>query len=320
MRNIWKFSIFIVALGLFSTLFFIPSVTQKPETTKVKVVATIFPAYDFSRTIGADTETDLKLLIKPGVDLHSFEPTPQDIINIKESDIFIYNGGESETWVNQILSEIDTNNTTVIRMMDSVELLEETNSDVIEPESEPETTDYDEHIWTAPQNVIKISQKIAQAFIYYLPNDSAVIQRNLDDYTAQLKQLDQDFSTLAETKTGTLIVADRFPFRYFINAYHFNYIAAFPGCSEQTEASAKTITKLVEAANNNPPKVIFHLELSNTKIAQTVAESTHAKLLEWHSIHNVTQEDFDSGKTYLDFMRQNLINISEALGDAPQSN
>ena len=320
MRNIWKFGIFFVALGLFSTLFFIPSVTEKPDTTTIKVVTTIFPAYDFARTISAETETDLKLLIKPGVDLHSFEPTPQDIINIKESDIFIYNGGESEAWVDKILSEIDTNNTTVIRMMDSVELLDEINSDIIEAETESDTTEYDEHIWTAPLNVVAISQKIAQAFINYLPNDSAIIQRNLDAFSAELEQLDQDFSTLAETKTGTLIVADRFPFRYFINAYRFDYVAAFPGCSEQTEASAKTITQLIEATNKNSQKVIFHLELSNTKIAQTVAESTHAKLLEWHSIHNVTQTDFDSGKTYLDFMRQNLTNLSEALSDAPQSN
>ena len=310
MSNIPKIVIFVVAIGLFATILLIPPTTKTTTEAQTKIVTTIFPAYDFARTLSTDIDANIKLLIRPGVDLHSFEPTPQDIIDIKNSDIFIYNGGESEQWVAQILSEINTDNTTIIRMMDSVELLNELDG----------PDEYDEHVWTAPLNVIRISQTIAKALTHHSPNNTAIIQHNLDAFTKQLQELDHAFQNMANTKTGTLIVADRFPFQYFINAYHFNYLAAFPGCSEQTEASAKVIANLSTALANNPKKVVFHLELSNKKIAQTVASTANAIILEWHSVHNISQADFDAGKTYLDFMRQNLNNINEALSDAPESN
>ncbi len=304
MSNIWKILLILLGLGALSALFFIPTTPETTQTTRTKVVTTNFPAYDFARTISAETDTDIQLLVKPGVDLHSYEPTPQDIIDVQNSDIFIYNGGESEEWVSQILDSIDQNDTIIIRMMDSVQLI-------------PDEDGYDEHIWTSPVNVSTISEDIAQAFIYREPNNTAIIQRNLDTFKAQLEELDQDFHELARTKTGTLIVADRFPFRYFIEAYQFDYLAAFPGCSEQTEASSKTIAKLTKAAKKNKKKIIFELELSNSKIAKTIAKNSKSKILTWHSVHNLTKEDFESGKTYLDFMRENLTNLSEALSDAP---
>lgn len=312
--------IFILALiGLFSTLFFLPISTQESDAVeKTKVITTIFPAYDFTRTLSADTNVDIKMLIKPGTDIHSYDPTPQDITSIKEADIFIYNGGKSEEWVDKILDKLDKDNTVIVRMMDAVELKEEDNTSIVEKEAEKEIEpEYDEHIWTSPKNVKSIADNIAQALINRTPNDTSIVQHNLERYKADLDTIDGSFRQLAQEKTGTLIVTDRFPFKYFVDEYGFDYLAAFPGCSEQSEPSAKTVAELSKKVEQNPQKIIFHLELSNTKITQTIAKSTEAKVLTWHSVHNLSQEDFDSGKTYLDFMRENLANLGEALHDQP---
>ncbi|MBO4855244.1 zinc ABC transporter substrate-binding protein [Candidatus Saccharibacteria bacterium] len=317
MRTILKIIFFLALIATFSTLFFLPISNQTPEVEQTKIVTTIFPAYDFARTISKDTNTEIKMLIKPGADLHSYEPTPQDIIAIKESNIFIYNGGESESWINSILNEIDKDNTVIVRMMDSVELKEESLDNILNAKSNDikTETDYDEHVWTNPNNVIKISEAIAQAIKNHAPDNTSTIQRNLDQFKTDLEKLDESFRSLASQKTGTIIIADRFPFLYFTNEYGFNYLAAFPGCSEQTEASAKTVAELIKATKDSSNKIIFKLELSNGKIAQTVSKSTKATVLTWHSVHNLSQADFDAGKTYLDFMQENLKNLGEALHD-----
>ena len=152
MRSFLRILFVLILVGAFSTIFFLPLSSHDIEAEEAKkIVTTIFPAYDFARTISKDTNTEVKLLIKPGTDLHSYEPTPQDIISIKEADIFIYNGGESEAWVNDILKEVDQENTVILRMMDAVELK-------TEDASGEDSTEYDEHIWTSPLNVIKISE------------------------------------------------------------------------------------------------------------------------------------------------------------------
>ena len=300
----------ILALAaIIAVLLFAPIGKHKSTNSQIKVVTTIFPAYDFARTLSANTETELKMLIQPGNDIHSYDPTPQDIVNAEQSDIFIYNGGESEKWVDKILTEIDQNRTTSIRMMDYVELLEEPT-----PNSD-NNAEYDEHIWTSPKNVVKITAAIAQALINHNQANRQTIQNNLSQLKDDLTQLDQDFTRLAQQKNGTLIVADRFPFYYFIKDYGFDYLAALPGCTEQTEASAKTIAELSNKVAQNHEKIIFTLELSNTRIAQTIAQTTGAKIATWHSVHNVSQSDFESGKTYLDFMNENLNKLSEALHD-----
>ncbi len=323
MKTILRIIFILALLGIFSTIFFFPISEQQPEQKEIKIVTTIFPAYDFTRTLSQDTNVNVSMLLKPGSDLHSYEPSPQDIIKIKEADIFIYNGGESESWIDDILKEIDQDNVVTLRMMDAVELRPESSNNIIDAEKEEkesESIEYDEHIWTSPKNTIKISEKIAQALINRSPDDTSVIQRNLDKFKEELNALHKDFKKLAKEKTGTLIVADRFPFSYFVADYDLDYLAAFPGCAEQAEASAKTIAELDKAIKQNPEKVIFTLELSNAKIAQTLAKNNKAKILTWHSAHNISQKDFDDNITYLEIMKNNLNNLSEALHDRPESN
>ena len=151
------------------------------------------------------------------------------------------------------------------------------------------------------------------------PQYQDIFTKNSAAENSALKQLDQDFTDLAKTKTGTIIMADRFPLRYFVDAYGFDYLAAFPGCSEQTEANAKTISILIDKVKSTNAQYIFHIELSNQKIANTVKDATGVEVLEFHSMHNISQADFDAGKTYIDLMKRNYQNLSKALHDITNS-
>ena len=318
MKKIFRLAFVLILVGALALLIFIPNLQKSTEPKRPKIIATNFAGYDFARSIIKDSYLEVEMLLPPGSDLHNYEPTPQDIIKIKESDVLIYNGGESEEWLTNIISEIDSNKTTIIRMMDAVELLEEADDNILEnDESENEVgeedAEYDEHIWTSPKNVQKICSKITSVISEKYPQYRSVFEKNLATELDALTQLDQDFMDLAKTKTGTIIMADRFPLRYFVNAYGFDYIAAFPGCSEQTEANVKTISTLIEKVKTSKTKIIFHIELSNQKIANTVSEATGAEILEFHSIHNISQADFNAGKTYIDLMKQNYQNLTKAL-------
>ena len=317
MKKISRIIFILILIGALALLIFAPNLIKNTEEKRPKIVATTFVAYDLARSLIKDTYLDAEMLLAPGSDLHSYEPSPQDIIKIKESDVFIYNGGESEEWLASIIDEIDTDKTTIIKMMDTVELVEESNDNILE--AEDEDSEYDEHIWTSPQNVQKICSKITSVIREKYPQYSGIFEKNLETELEALKQLDQDFTELAKSKTGTIIMADRFPLRYFVDAYGFDYIAAFPGCSEQTEANAKTISILIETVKSTNAQYIFHIELSNQKIAHTIQDATGVEILEFHSMHNISQADFDAGKTYIDLMKQNYQNLRKALHDVANS-
>ena len=319
MKKYYKLAYALIIAAILALIIFIP-VIRNTEEKRPKIISTTFVGYDLARSIIQDSYLDAEMLLSPGTDLHSYEPSPQDIIKIKESDVFIYNGGESEEWLNNIISEIDTNKTAVIRMMDVVELLEETDDNILESEEgEEEETEYDEHIWTSPQNVQKICSKITSIISEKYPQYREIFAKNLQTENNAISELDSDFRQIAKSTTQPIIMADRFPLRYFVHEYGFDYIAAFPGCSEQTEASAKTISTLIDQVKSSKAKAIFHIELSNQQIANTVKDATGVKVLEFHSAHNISQADFDAGKTYLDLMRQNYLNLKEALHETTDS-
>ena len=284
------------------------------QTDQLKIVSTIFPGYDFARTIAGDN-ADVTMLIYPGSEIHSYEPSPQDIINIQDSDVFIYVGGESEAWVEKIIANLDTNHTKIVRMMDAVDLVKEELVEGMEPEHEDEDeVEYDEHVWTSPLNAIKIVESIRDALVNADPQNANFYQTATADYTEQLAQLDSDIrATLSDTAHHTLIFGDRFPLRYFVEEYDLQYYAAFPGCSDQTEASTATLAFLINKIKSENIKYIFTIELSNQAVARTIATETGAEILEFHSLHNISKSDFDSGKTYLQIMYQNLTNLKRAL-------
>ena len=280
------------------------SCTQKAEKTdKFNIVTTIFPQYDFARAIGADS-AEYTMLIKPGGEVHTYEPTPADIIKIKECDLFICVGGESESWLEKIIKSTKIPENKILRIMDCV------NDKITEEEHD----EYDEHVWTSPVNARIITKAIEEKMCELNEKDSEIYKSNFEAYDKELKTLDEDFrNTVKSGKRNTILVADRFPLRYLTEEYGLKYYAAFPGCSEESEPSPAKIAFLIDKLKEEKLPVVFKVDFSNGKIAETVTENTDSKILTLNSCHTVSAKDFENNITYLDLMRKNLENIGEAL-------
>lgn len=286
--------------------------TAKPEKphdeTKLQIVCTSFPAYDFAREIAGD-RAELTLLIKPGSEVHSYEPTPKDMIRIQESDLFICNGGESEQWAETLI----TPKLNTIYMMDCVDTVEESADGIYNAEDgEPEL---DEHVWTSPLNAIKISEEICNALCKLDTDNAEAYKTNFTAYKAQLMALDREFrQVIKNSGKHTLVFADRFPMRYFALEYGLDCYAAFPGCSSETEPSAKTVAYLIDRVREDKIPAVLYMEFSNQKMADVICEDTGCRKLPFYSAHSVSAEQFGQGVSYLDLMRINLNSLKEALG------
>ena len=282
---------------------------EKPhDETKLQIVCTSFPAYDFAREIAGD-RAELTLLIKPGSEVHSYEPTPKDMIRIQESDLFICNGGESEQWAKTLITpELNT-----IYMMGCVDTVEESADGIYNAEDgEPEL---DEHVWTSPLNAIKISEEICNALCKLDTDNAEAYKTNFAAYKAQLMALDREFrQVIKNSGKHTLVFADRFPMRYFALEYGLDCYAAFPGCSSETEPSAKTVAYLIDRVREDKIPAVLYMEFSNQKMADVICEDTGCKKLPFYSAHSVSAEQFEQGVSYLDLMRINLNSLKEALG------
>lgn len=294
------------------------------------IITTIFPAYDAARSI-AGLNAEVSLLLPPGSEVHSFEPTPQDIIDIQNCDLFIYNGGESDAWVDKLLSSDEYASLHTLRMMDCVDVLDE--EAVNETESHDhyheENNDHrdehdhdvehehngeaDEHIWTSPLNVIKISEAIADALCEIDKTCAESYMSNLDMHKNMLLELDGEFRKLTESiDNRTMIFADRFPMRYFAEEYGFECYAAFPGCSSETEPSISTIVFLIDMVREKDINAVFCMEFSDGRMADTICDETDAKKYYLHSCHTVSANDFNKGITYETIMLQNFETLKLA--------
>lgn len=303
------------------------------EEGRLKVITTIFPQYDFAREIAGD-KLNLSMLLHPGSESHSFEPSPQDMIDIGECDVFIYVGGESESWVNTILESMDTSHMTILSLMDMVDTVEEeivegmehehdedheheedhSHTEEEEHSHEEEEAEYDEHVWTSPVNAMKITEQISETFVTLDPENADFYRENTEAYLKELEDLDTQFQEIVDgAARKTLVFGDRFPFRYFADEYGLDYYAAFPGCSSETEPSAQTVAFLIDMIREQEIPAVFHIEFSNERMADSISESTGAKKLLLHSCHNVSRDDINSGVNYLDLMQQNAMNLKEAL-------
>jgi len=281
---------------------------------KINVTSVIFPSYDFVRAI-AGNKVNLLMLLPPGSESHSFEPTPQNIIAIKNSNLFIYPGGENSDWVERILDSISNvfESMIVLNMLDLVDAVEEEIVEGMEKEEEEEQA-YDEHVWTSPQNAKAIVAAITEALCELDSANAEFFRQNASAYFTQLDELDASFKAVVDgAKRKTIIFGDRFPFRYLADAYGLQYFAAFPGCSTDTEPSAATVAFLINKVRSEKLPVVFHIELSNERMADTISEATGAKKLLLHSCHNLTKNDFEKSLTYLDVQKANVVNLKEAL-------
>lgn len=294
----------------------INNTTMQDDKEKLTVVTTLFPYYDFVREIAGDKVNNI-MLLSPGVDAHSFEPTPANMIDLQKANVFIYNGGEMESWVDQILDATENETLISICMMDYVKTVEEEHKEGMQAKEEEdglEVPEDDEHIWTSPVNAQKLVMAVSETLIKADEANASFYEANTKKYLEELKELDTSFRDVVTHATyHTMIVGDKFPLRYFVEEYGLDYRAAFNGCTTETEPSADTIAYLIDKTKEEQVKAIYHMELSNGKIADTISEATGAKVLTFHSAHNVTKDEFEKGVTYLELMKQNVKVLQEGL-------
>lgn len=328
-----------------------------PET-RLQVVATIFPQYDFARQIAGD-RADVHMLLKPGEEVHSYEPTPRDIRMIQNCDLFIYTGGENDVWIENILEGMDVN---AVRLLDLVETFEEEHLEGMMPEKgehshgedehshdedgsshdedgsshneeelnhneenhshgeEEEEEEPDEHVWTSPENCAIMIGSLTDEFCRLDPAQEKEYRENGEAYREKFISLDEEYRKMVSSSSArTIIFGDRFPFRYLAEAYGLTCFAAFPGCSSESEPSAATIAFLIEKAASEKAPVIFKIEFSNGNIAQAICEAAQKRtgepmqVLQLHSCHNLTRDEFAAGETCLSLMTKNLEALRAAL-------
>lgn len=339
------------------------------EAEALSVVSTIFPQYDFVRAIaGKEGSIDNHMLLSPGEEVHSYEPSPQDIIRIQKADLLIYTGGENDVWIEDILDSMGEDGPQTFRLMDQVELIDEEiiegmqirghdHGDEEEEDHDHETEDHlheeeaahvheeeaehlhenegihfyeestdtggevhlheeepDEHVWTDPGNAAILCEKLAETLALLDPAHAEVYKDNAAQYVQQLQELDEQFQALVEQgKRREIVFGDRFPLVYFAKAYGLTYYAAFHGCSADAEASAATLSFLVDKVREDEIPAVFSIELSNGRIAAVIGEETGAKPLTFNTCHNLTKEQFARGDTYIDLMKENLEVLAVAL-------
>lgn len=300
--------------------------SQTTEASKLKIVTTIFPEYDWVREILGDQadHAELTLLLDNGVDIHNYQPTADDIMKISSCDMFIYVGGESDEWVEDALQEATNKDMVVIDLLDVLgdsvkeeEVKEGMQDEEEEEEGEEEEPEYDEHVWLSLKNTKTLCSKISEELCGIDSENAETYQKNLKAYTEKLDKLDSEYKSLTDSaKEKTLIFGDRFPFRYLVDDYGLDYYAAFVGCSAETEASFETIVFLANKADELGVDTIFTIENSDKKIAETIISNTKSKnqkIAELNSLQSVTNEQIDSGTTYLSVMQSNYDVLKDTL-------
>ncbi len=307
---------------------------------KLKIVATLFPQYDFARQIAGEY-ADVTLLLPPGMESHSYDLRPADMIEIKESDMFIYTGKYMETWAQTIIDSLD-DSVMVVDVSEGITLEKEEDyfvdeldehdhdhddADEHEHDDDEEDNDghsghsheghsheYDPHIWTSPVYAMQMVENIADALIAEDAEHAQEYRQRADEYIDKLKELDAAFRQVSEeSEHKTIYFGGRFAMTYFVREYGFGCVSAYHDCSAESEPSISSVMKMIDEIKESGAKAVFYEELVDPKVARTIAEETGVKLLLLHSAHNVSREEYQNGVTYLDLMWQNVKNLKEGL-------
>ena len=325
-----KCLIFIAALVLMTVCLSACGTGNKPNDAgdsvkKARIVTTIFPVYDWIRNVlGNNTgNIEVTMLLDNGVDLHSYQPTADDILRISTCDLFVFVGGESDKWVADVLKKATNKDMIVINLMDALgsrarveEIVEgmEAGEEEDEEEGEPE---YDEHIWLSLRNADILVNRIEEAIEKIDAGNAETYRRNAKAYSEKLNALDKEYREAVEgSRIRTLLFGDRFPFRYLTEDYGLDYYAAFIGCSAETEASFETIVFLSGKVDELRLHSIITIEGTDHRIAETVVRNTQnkdQKILTMDSMQSVTAVDARNGAGYLEIMKKNLSTLKEAL-------
>lgn len=340
-----KVLLVIIALIIVGALFFAlisNGNKKKKDSSKIQVVATTFASYDFLRAIvGDSSNVELTFLLGPGKDMHSYDPTAQDLITIQNADLFVYVGGEAESWTEKVLEAQDTKIKTLC-IADYVDKLDEEeidgaeehehdhddhdhddhdehddkNKEHEEHDHEHEEGAFDEHIWTSPANAIKMVKILEKNMEDIDSANAEKYKKNAEDYIAKINDVDKKIKEIVDNKVrNRLIFADKMPMQYFIKYYGLNVSAAFSGCSTETEPSASTIAYLEKVAKEEKIPVILYIELNPGKVAKTIADEVGNGCvpMQIQTLHNVSLDDFNNGETWVSLMNKNVDVLKKAL-------
>ena len=312
--------------GLFSGCSNVKGMNKK--SGKYRIVCTIFPEYDWAKQIIGENndQFELTLLLDNGVDLHSYQPTAEDILTISTCDVFVYVGGESDAWVKDALKESMNKEMKVINLMEILgeHVKEEEVVEGMQKEDEEEAADeeeneaeYDEHVWLSVKNAKILISSISETLQEVDEENKEVYIKNTENYLSDLEELDGDYQSVVKDGTkDTLLFGDRFPFRYMTDDYDLKYYAAFVGCSAETEAGFDTIIFLAEKMDELDLNCIIVTESSDEKLARTIISNTkdkNQKVIKLDSMQSATKKDIDAGTTYLSVMTKNLEILKDAL-------
>ena len=319
-----KFTALLLTFVLFLSLCPVSGLAE--EAGKIRVVTTIFPIYDWVREIAGDTgNTEITLLLDSGVDLHSFQPSAQDILKVATCDLFICVGGESDEWAEDALAEAVNPDMVVISLVEALgenakaeEIVEGMQAEEEEEEGEEgEEEEIDEHVWLSLRNAQVFTSAIADALAQKDPANADSYRANAEAYGAKLAALDAAYAEAVDSAAHkTLLFGDRFPFRYLTDDYGLTYYAAFAGCSAETEASFETVIFLAKKTDELQLPAVLTIEGKDHRIAETIIGSTadkNRKLLTLNSMQGTTANDIEQGATYLKIMEDNLAVLKEAL-------
>lgn len=300
------------------------------QTDKLSIVTTIFPEYDWVREILGDKadNAEITMLLDNGVDLHSYQPTADDIVKISDCDLFIYVGGESDEWVEDALRNAANGNMKVINLLEVlgdsvkteeiVEGMQEEEHEYEDAEEHEHEEEADEHVWLSLKNAKMLVRVISKALQELDPNNKDIYAANADAYVKKLSALDAEYQAAVDAASNkTILFGDRFPFRYLVDDYGLRYYAAFAGCSAESEASFETISFLAGKVDELNLPCVLTIEGVQHKIAETIVRNTAAKnqkVLMMDSMQSTTSKDAANGTTYLSVMERNLSVLKEALG------
>ncbi len=287
------------------------------DSNKIQVVVSNFASYDFLRAIIGDNDNiELKYLLGPGKDAHSYDPTANDLITIQNSDLFVYVGGEMEKWTDKVLDSMENKNMKIICISKDIDTIEEQEIDGAEPEDEEVEGAFDEHIWTSPDNAIAMVNTLEKVMEEIDKENSEKYQKNAENYITQIKQVDSKIKEVVDNKVrDRLVFADKMPMQYFMNYYNLKVSAAFSGCSTETEPSSSTIAYLEKKVKEENIPVILYIELNDGKVAKVIANEVgnDCTPMQIQTLHNISKNDFDAGETWVSLMTKNIEVLKKAL-------
>lgn len=320
----WTFTAILISLICFGLAGCNKNPNLNISSGKRNIICTTFPQYDWMKQLlsGVEDQYNLILLLKNGTDMHSYQATAEDIIQISSCDILIYIGGESDNWLKDLLKNQKNSSQITLNLMELLgeKLHEEEIIEGMENEHEDnhdEEIEYDEHIWLSVKNAITIIPELKDCLIQVDSANASIFTKNAENYLTTLKELDNAYEAMiTSSKYDTLLFGDRFPFRYLVEDYHLNYYAAFAGCSAESEASFETITFLANKLDELKLPAILTIENSNNKLATSIVNSTTSKaqkILSLNSLQSITNTDLQSGISYLSVMKETYEILKEAL-------